>query len=149
MKKMHLFYGFLIGLILFSSCSSDDNSGDSSASIIGKWKLTAESYGGVAQDLTDCEMEQTMEFFTNGTAKNYYVDNSPCNFSTITIDYSKLDNQLTFSVDGEGIGGDTYVLNSTIETLNDSTLRYKFISDNEEGTFPESEQSTQTYYRIE
>ena len=87
---MHLFYGFLIGLILFSSCSSDDNSGDSSASIIGKWKLTAESYGG-----------------------------------------------------------DTYVLNSTIETLNDSTLRYKFISDNEEGTFPESEQSTQTYNRIE
>src|SRR5690554_5051433 len=151
MKKMNLFYGILIGLLIFSSCSNDDdsNSNDTSSSIVGKWKLIAENYGGQSQDLTDCEKEQTMEFFSNGTAENYYVDNGPCNFSTITIDYSKNDNQLIFNIEGEGANGGAYVLTSTIEVLNESTLKYKFISDNEEGTYPTSEQSTETYTRIE
>jgi hypothetical protein len=77
------------------------------------------------------------------------VDSDPCDFSTITIDYTKNNNQLIFSIDGEGINGRTYVLTSTIEVLNDTTLRYKFISDNEDGTYPTSEQNTQTYIRIE
>lgn len=150
MKKMKLFYGILIGVMIFSSCSNDDdsNSNNTSSSIVGKWKLTAEDYGGQPQDLSDCEKEQTMEFFSNGTVENYYVDNGPCNFSTLNFDYSKNNNQLIFSIDGEGINGGTYILTSTIEVLNDTTLRYKFISDNEYGTYPESEQVTQTYTRL-
>ena len=148
---MKLFCGILIGLMIFSSCSSDDdsNSDNTSTSIIGKWKLTAENIGGQSQSLSDCEKEQTMEFYSDGTVENYYVDNDPCDFSTITFDYTKNSNQLIFSIDGEGINGRTYVLTSTIEVLNDTTLRYKFISDNEDGTYPTSEQNTQTYIRIE
>jgi hypothetical protein len=149
MKKMKLTFVFLIAIMIFSSCSNDDNSDDNSPSIIGKWKLTAENFGGQSQDLSDCEKEQTIEFFADGTAENYYVDSDPCDFSTITIDYTKNNNQLIFSIDGEGINGRTYVLTSTIEVLNDTTLRYKFISDNEDGTYPTSEQNTQTYIRIE
>ena len=149
MKKLKLTYVFLITIMIFSSCSNDDNSDDNSPSIIGKWKLTAENFGGQSQDLSDCEKEQTIEFFADGTAENYYVDSDPCDFSTITIDYTKNNNQLIFSIDGEGINGRTYVLTSTIEVLNDTTLRYKFISDNEDGTYPTSEQNTQTYIRIE
>ena len=149
MKKMKLFCGILIGLMIFSSCSSDDdsNSDNTSTSIIGKWKLTAENIGGQSQSLSDCEKEQTMEFYSDGTVENYYVDNDPCDFSTITFDYTKNSNQLIFSIDGEGINGGTYVLTSTIEVLNDTTLRYKFISDNEDGTYPVAEQNTQTYIR--
>jgi len=146
---MKLTFVFLIAIMIFSSCSNDDNSDDNSPSIIGKWKLTAENFGGQSQDLSDCEKEQTIEFFADGTAENYYVDSDPCDFSTITIDYTKNNNQLIFSIDGEGINGRTYVLTSTIEVLNDTTLRYKFISDNEDGTYPTSEQNTQTYIRIE
>ena len=149
MKKLKLTYVFLITIMIFSSCSNDDNSDDNSPSIIGKWKLTAENFGGQSQDLSNCEKEQTIEFFADGTAENYYVDSDPCDFSTITIDYTKNNNQLIFSIDGEGINGRTYVLTSTIEVLNDTTLRYKFISDNEDGTYPTSEQNTQTYIRIE
>ena len=151
MKKMKLSYLFLIVIMIFSSCSNDDdsNSDDSSSSIIGKWKLTAKSFGGQAQNLSDCEKEQTMEFFSNGTVENYYVDNGPCNFSTLNFEYTKNNNRLIFSVDGEGNNGGTYVLTSTIEVLNDTTLRFKFISDNEDGAYPESEQSTETYSRIE
>ena len=149
MKKLKLTYVFLIAIMIFSSCSNDDNSDDNSPSIIGKWKLTAENFGGQSQDLSNCEKEQTIEFFADGTAENYYVDSDPCDFSTITIDYTKNNNQLIFSIDGEGINGRTYVLTSTIEVLNDTTLRYKFISDNEDGTYPTSEQNTQTYIRIE
>jgi hypothetical protein len=149
MKKMKLTFVFLIAIMIFSSCSNDDNSDDNSPSIIGKWKLTAENFGGQSQDLSDCEKEQTIEFFADGTAENYYVDSDPCDFSTISVDYTKNNNQLIFSIDGEGINGRTYVLTSTIEVLNDTTLRYKFISDNEDGTYPTSEQNTQTYIRIE
>jgi PBP1b-binding outer membrane lipoprotein LpoB len=150
MKKMKLTYIFLMAIMILSSCSNDDdsNSSDTSASIIGKWKLIAESYGGQTQDLSDCEKQQTMEFFTNGTVENYYVDNDPCDFSTITVEYNRNNNQLTFSIDGEGTNGGTYVITSTIEVLNDTTLRYKSVSDNEDGTYPESEQYTQTYIRI-
>ena len=149
MKKLKLTYVFLITIMIFSSCSNDDNSDDNSPSIIGKWKLTAENFGGQSQDLSNCEKEQTIEFFADGTAENYYVDSDPCDFSTISVDYTKNNNQLIFSIDGEGINGRTYVLTSTIEVLNDTTLRYKFISDNEDGTYPTSEQNTQTYIRIE
>ena len=149
MKKLKLTYVFLITIMIFSSCSNDDNSDDNSPSIIGKWKLTAENFGGQSQDLSNCEKEQTIEFFADGTAENYYVDSDPCDFSTITFDYTKNNNQLIFSIDGEGINGRTYVLTSTIEVLNDTTLQYKFISDNEDGTYPASEQGTETYSRIE
>lgn len=151
MKKMKLFSGFLITLIILSSCSNDDNSNsnDTSSSIVGKWKLTAENYNEQPHDLSDCEKEQTMEFFSNGTAENYYVDNGPCNYSTINIDYSKNDDQLTFNIAGENMNGGTYVLTSTIEVLNESTLEYKLISDNEDGTYSASEQSTHTYIRVE
>jgi len=149
MKKLKLTYVFLITIMIFSSCSNDDNSDDNSPSIIGKWKLTAENFGGQSQDLSNCEKEQTIEFFADGTAENYYVDSDPCDFSTISVDYTKNNNQLIFSIDGEGINGRTYVLTSTIEVLNDTTLQYKFISDNEDGTYPTSEQNTQTYIRIE
>ena len=146
---MKLTFVFLIAIMIFSSCSNDDNSDDNSPSIIGKWKLTAENFGGQSQDLSNCEKEQTIEFFADGTAENYYVDSDPCDFSTISVDYTKNNNQLIFSIVGEGINGRTYVLTSTIEVLNDTTLRYKFISDNEDGTYPTSEQNTQTYIRIE
>lgn len=87
--------------------------------------------------------------FSSGTVESYYVDNGPCNFSTLNFDYSENDNQLIFSVDGEGINGGAYVLTSIIEVLNETTLRYRFISDNEEGTYPESEQDTETYIRLQ
>jgi hypothetical protein len=138
-------------IIITSSCSSDDDSdaNDSSGSIIGKWKLTAASYGGQSENLSDCEKQQTLEFFTNGSVENYFVDNYPCDFSTINVDYSKNNNQLVFTIEGEGVNGGNYILTSNIEILNNNTLRFRYISDNEEGSFPSGEQDTETYERLD
>ncbi|SHJ36585.1 lipocalin-like domain-containing protein [Pseudozobellia thermophila] len=150
MRNLKLIYVFLSLFIVFSSCNDDDSNSDyASVSIIGKWQLIAENYGGQSQDLSACEKEQTMEFFSDGTVEHYYVDNEPCDFSTANFSYSENDNQLIFSVEGEGVSGGTYVLTSVIEVLDDITLRYRFISDNEDGVYPVSEQTSLTYKRIE
>ena len=77
MKKMKLFCGILIGLMIFSSCSSDDDSNSDSISIIGIWKPIKEV--GVCQDgseqideysISEQESEK-LTFNSNGTFSGF------------------------------------------------------------------------------
>ncbi|MBR9845397.1 MAG: lipocalin family protein [Algicola sp.] len=83
MKKKTLFCGILIGLMIFSSCSSDDDSNSNSPSIVGSWKQINEidfcSTG--SQDvliLNSCEQTGRWILSDNGTyTRTFYelVDN--------------------------------------------------------------------------
>ena len=152
MNKIKLLFVFILTIIA-SSCSSDDDSdaNDIARLIIGKWKLTAASYGGQSENLSDCEKQQTLEYYTNGSVEYYSVNvgQGPCDFSTSNFDYFKSNDQLVFVIPGENYNGGNYRLTSTIEILNKSTLRLRYISDNEGGVFPSSEQATETYERID
>lgn len=76
MKKMKLFSGILIGLLLFSSCSSDDDSNSqTSSSIVGVWSQINEidfcSTGSQdVYNLSSCEQTGRFTFDQNG---NYNI----------------------------------------------------------------------------
>ena len=87
MKKLNLLLGILIGMIVLS-CSSDDNDSNSNEpTIIGKWILVNQIYNGENENLSDCQLQHTLTFNTNGTLISYYSDYDPCEFFTETQQY--------------------------------------------------------------
>ncbi len=54
MKKMKLLNSILIGLIILSSCSNDDDSNSSNDIIIGKWRAIERFESNVQVDLPVC-----------------------------------------------------------------------------------------------
>lgn len=92
MKKIKLFCGILIGLMIFSSCSSDDDNSTNSTSIVGIWKPIKEvdvcSTGN--EDIytyDSCEQTDRVTFESNGNVNetSYYLNgNSDC-----VLDYTE------------------------------------------------------------
>jgi len=96
--------------VVLIGCSKDDNGGDTSASLIGTWKLTAEKMNGTALELDVCDLRSTV-MFTATTFKTMEYEGDNC--ATVT------------EIDG------TYTLNGTtlkitningVETLEVSKL---------------------------
>lgn len=74
MKKLGLFLFTLT--IVFSSCSSDDDSG-SQDPIIGTWNLHQRFVNDVEEVLNSCQMQETFTFSANGSVMyEYYEDNN-------------------------------------------------------------------------
>jgi len=96
MKKLNLLLGIFIGLI-FISCSSDDSQGQNSnePTIIGEWILINQIYNGQNENLSSCELQETLTFNSNGTLISYYTDNDPCEFFTEDQQYNLNDLELT------------------------------------------------------
>lgn len=87
MKKLNLLLGILIGLTILS-CSSDNNDSSSSEpTIMGEWILVNQIYDGQNENLSDCELQETLTFSSNGTLISYYTDYDPCEFFTETQQY--------------------------------------------------------------
>ncbi len=87
MKKLNLLLVFLIGITILS-CSSDDNDSSSNEpTIIGEWILVNQIYDGQNENLSDCELQETLTFNSNGTLISYYTDNEPCEFFTENQQY--------------------------------------------------------------
>ncbi|MGS2727933.1 lipocalin family protein [Psychroserpens sp. BH13MA-6] len=87
MKKLNLLLGLLIGLTILS-CSSDNNDSNSNEpTIIGEWVLVNQIYDGQNENLSDCELQETLTFNSNGTLISYYTDNDPCEFFTDNQQY--------------------------------------------------------------
>ena len=85
MKKMKLFLGILIGLLIISSCSSDDDSNSDTGSIIGTWKPIKEvdvcSTGFEdVYDFDSCEQTGRIIFSEDGTLNitEYDLENGNC-----------------------------------------------------------------------
>ena len=94
MKKLNLLLGILIGLTILS-CSSDDNDSISNEpTTLGEWILVNQVYDGQNENLSDCELQETLTFFSDGTLISNYTDNDPCEFFTETQQYELNGNEL-------------------------------------------------------
>ncbi len=150
MKKLSCFPLMIIIILKLVSCSSDDspdNSVDQNL-ILGKWQLVKVTRSTGEITLSDCRKEETLTFSDNGNIENYFVDNTPCDFSTKTFQYSVNSSELTFSIPGEGDNGGIYILKSRILSLTENKLEFQYFNDNEIGDFPDSEKETQEYVKI-
>jgi len=109
MKKMKLFCGILIGLMIFSSCSSDDDSNSNSNSIIGTWKGIKEvdvcSTGNEqTYNFDACEQTGRLTFSENGTLNitEYDLVNGNCEQDYTLIGTWVIDNgNLSVTIAGD------------------------------------------------
>ena len=75
MKKLILCLSALA--IVFTSCSSDDDSSSSQDPLIGTWKVFKYFENGVEVPLEPCENEETLVFSANGDLSfTDYIDNA-------------------------------------------------------------------------
>ncbi|MDA9125987.1 lipocalin family protein [Flavobacteriaceae bacterium] len=105
MKKLNLLIGILIGIMILSSCSSDDDSNSNSVSIVGIWKPIKEVFvcstgNEETSDFSTCLLMTRLTFNSNNTFNNqeYSEDTVDCleNFSNGT--WTLITNNLTFNL---------------------------------------------------
>src|SRR5690606_12952035 len=82
MKKMKLFYGILIGLVIFSSCNNNDDSTNNDNSeniIIGKWKIYKQFESDTEIQVDPCDAFWIIEYNADKRINsfNYDPDNYP------------------------------------------------------------------------
>lgn len=82
MKKLNLLFGILIAVTILSCSSDDDDSNSNESTILGEWILVNQIYDGQNENLSDCELQETLTFNSDGTLISYYTDNDPCEFFT-------------------------------------------------------------------
>ncbi|SFZ95160.1 Lipocalin-like domain-containing protein [Flaviramulus basaltis] len=151
MKKLTLLLGILIGLMISSCSSNNDNPSTETDPIIGKWKIKSIELNSQIRTLEDCHLQQTNTYQKNGNLIEYYWENemTPCVFNTSTIKY-KLENGILTSInESEGTNGVAFEISNEIITLNGTTLVFKEVSDNNYGQYPENQQQIFTYIKIE
>tara|TARA_B110000483_G_C17842035_1_gene406971 strand:+ start:77 stop:541 length:465 start_codon:yes stop_codon:yes gene_type:complete len=128
MKKMKLFCGILIGFIILSSCSSDDDSTPTpeTISIVGVWKPIKQvnvcSTGNEEiVDFTACLQMSRLTFDSNGTLNNmeYSDDTGSCleNFGNGT--WTLTEDNLSLNINGD-------ISNPTFFELTNNTLQIGF-----------------------
>ena len=131
MKKMKLFCGILISLVIFSSCSSDDDSNSNLNPIVGTWKGIKEvdvcSTG--SEDISNfdsCQQTGRLTFSENGTLNftQYELINGNCELAVTDTGTWVIDNSnLTI-----GIAGNTIEI--TFFELSSNTLKIgRYFSD--------------------
>ncbi len=131
MKKMKLFFGILISLVIFSSCSSDDDSNSNLNPIVGTWKGIKEvdvcSTG--SEDISNfdsCRQTGRLTFSENGTLNftQYELINGNCELADTDTGTWVIDNSnLTI-----GIAGNTIEI--TFFELSSNTLKIgRYFSD--------------------
>jgi hypothetical protein len=138
MKKLNLFIGLLICLIVFSSCSSDDDENNTNGSILGEWTLVSEtSPEGNEEPMSECKLMTTLTFNSDGSLEVYFVEGeNPCVFDTKTIEYeySKNEKELTIIIDETDTN--KYTVQNRIKTLTETTLEFEEIWSSEDGYSP-------------
>ena len=123
MKKRNLICGILIGILTFTSCSSDDDNNDSgtNASIIGTWNGTSSTFNGNNSGVPDNNIVK----FTSDNRTEFIYEGFGNNGQDISEfgDWSKNGNTLTINWDDADPGNETYILQ--IEELTENSLKWK------------------------
>mgnify|MGYP001007015091 CR=1 FL=1 len=127
--KQSIFYALAFMLTIGTiSCSSDDDKGSDSGSIVGKWTYSQEGYilnGTEILEAYDHECstkKDFLEFFNNGTATdNYYY--SDCTSDIENFNYQINGNKVIMSYMGNG---ETVTEELNILTLNSSMFKVSF-----------------------
>ena len=149
MKKHYLTTTLFLIILCFLSCSSDDdNSSVNKNTLINTWQLRNTTIGNESIQLTDCELQQTLTFKEDGMVENYYVDSSPCKFSTLNISYKLNGNVLSFIIPNENINGNDLIMQSNVITLTNTSLIIEYFSDNEVGEWEEQDIEVHEYEKI-
>ena len=68
----NLFYLILLACVLSCSDGDDNNYNSNLTSIAGKWNLSSQSYNGIAENLSSCDLESYMQMSNNGSGI-YYI----------------------------------------------------------------------------
>lgn len=71
MKKNRIYYTILIGFLIFSSCSKNDDSNRNNDIIVGKWRTIEIYESNVAVDILACTSEFYTEFKSNNTVAGF------------------------------------------------------------------------------
>ncbi|WP_299112250.1 lipocalin family protein [uncultured Winogradskyella sp.] len=139
MKKLNLILGILIGIIIFSCSSDDDNSNQDE--IIGVWNLMSIENQGNDITVVDCQTQQNIVYNSNnsGTEKApEEISQTPCEFNTVPFNWSRNGNEITLTVGEEG----TFVNEILLLTEN----RLEIVVIEMDGTaVPENEQEILKY----
>ena len=118
MKKMKLFCGILIGLMIFSSCSSNDDAPTAENELIGIW---------LRIDSNDT-FEERYTFNPNQTGNNYFLEGSFTNSSD--FNWTTENNILNTTTDDDSFDITVpYQINSDGQLVlaNDAELTYNKI----------------------
>jgi len=150
MKKLNLLLGTLIGILILSCSSDDNNSSTQNNPIIGEWKLVSIAIQGQNLDINDCMLEQTRTFQTNGNLIEYFWEEmTPCTYKTATVQYTFENNILVSINEDDGINATAFEITNEVTTLNETTLIYTETGDNFDGSYSENQQQTFTYSKVE
>ena len=78
MKEIKLFCGILIGFIIFTSCSTDQNETPPNDPIIGEWKAVKETQSSnnriLSEITSECYRQGRITFNVNGSYNNNYFE---------------------------------------------------------------------------
>ena len=111
MKKNWIYYTILIWLMIFSSCSNNDDSNRNSDIIIGKWRTIEIYESNVAVEILACTSEFYTEFKSNNTVSGFRVTPNtfpdPCNqeFFNTGVTWENLGNSI-YKFDVINVEGD-------------------------------------------
>jgi hypothetical protein len=149
MKEMKLFYGILIGFIIFLSCSNEDDSNTelSSPSVIGIWKQIRQvnSCSTGSQEiinLNTCEQTGRITISANGNYNrtSYYLDGNDCNLEGNANGTWEINNEV-FSINNSNESFDY-----TIVELTENSLK---IREDEDGQDEQCNDGFLTNYTLE
>ena len=111
MKNRSLLFAFALSFGLFAtSCSDDDNDGETLAPLAGKWNITKVGTTLAGQEyLIDAPQNQSgcdkdyldLKIDNDVNQGNYDSTNNPCELITRTGTYSRSHNDLTTVLEGE------------------------------------------------
>ena len=111
MKKNWIYYTILIGLMIFSSCSNNDDSNRNNDIIIGKWRTIEIYESNVAVEILACTSEFYTELKSKNTVSGFRVTPNtfpdPCNqeFFNTGVTWENLGNSI-YKFDVINVEGD-------------------------------------------
>ena len=138
----NLFYLILLACVLSCSDGVDNNYNSNLTSIAGKWNLTSQSYNGIAENLSSCDLESYMQMSNNGSGIYYiyytdFPDNpeiEPCGLDSTFDVISTYISSNSFSMTWDY--GDSDIENGTAEINNNIlTFTSTYEGDNYQYTF--------------
>jgi hypothetical protein len=107
-KSIILALALSIGLFI-TSCTTDDNGGETLAPVVGKWGIVkvgtningVETLGDPPQNTSGCDHDFINLKIDNTIASGDYSSIiSPCALTTVSGNYSKVDSKLTTVING-------------------------------------------------
>ena len=119
---------FLMTIVLLG-CSKSDDDDEENNSLVGTWKLTAEKVDGISQDLTSCELQNTLIFTATTIRTIEYMGENCSETFEMNGTYNSNNSTLNMSFD---LGGTIIQKSVEIITLNATALVTKDV-DAEDG----------------